>query len=513
MSTSTYTVEDLQRFDEICLAEAEKLGLELPPTMFHLVQAEEMYDISARGLPGRYSHYQFGREYEHAKSNYDKGRGRIYELVINTKPVHAYLLDGNGLIAQLLVIAHVYGHAAVFEHSQYFAPADKNILARVRAAAERIDAYIGDFGRERVEDFIDSCEALEYQRSFDILGKPTAPKAPRWEDKKFDALFPQETAERRAEFKKEKEAFRTRFPKQPERDLLAFLEKHARRLEDWQRDVISIIRTEMEYFAPQMRTQVVNEATAVYYHQTIVQKLMAEDERFTTDDFVEFQSMNASVLHPRIQIVNEDGRPWSPGDEEWSQQLIACTGLNPYLTGTEIYKEIKRICEDPTDDDKERWPQWAGQISWDEKRAEIIETYDDVALLAEFLSPVVCERAKLYMRPRTKEEYKNLRVLKEEFEQVRETLVRSKMEIAPVIEIVDADYRNRGELYLEHRYEHTGLDYEYTLGTMPHLAELWGHPVVLKTLAGKEDPSDPDVVCWYTCTVGGDVTRDTKEPS
>lgn len=491
MSTSTYTVEDLQRFDERCQEKAEKLGLKLPQVLFHLVQAEEMYDIHARHLPGRYSHYQFGRLYQQQKADYDRGRGRIYELVVNTEPVHAYLLDGNGLIAQLLVIAHVYGHAAVFENNAYFGPADKNILARVRANAERIEGYINEYGRTRVENFIDSCEALQYQRSFDILGKPRKPKEPTWEVKKFDHLFPEETLERRAEYLTERENYKHRFPKEPERDILAFIEKHARRLEDWQRDVISIIRSEMEYFAPQMRTQIVNEATAVYYHQTIVQELMAEDERFTTDDFTEFQSMNASVLAPRVRMIL---------DEETGEPEVHCVGLNPYLTGTVIFNEIKRICEKPTDEEREQWPHWAGKMSWDEKRNEIIASYNDVALIAEFLSPKVCEKAKLFEVPRSRERYENLRVLKDEAKVVRDSIVEQKTYISPIIEIVDADYKNRGELYMVHRYDEIGLDWEYTNGTLPHVVELWGHPAVVKTLMPHDEEDNPDeerIPIWY----------------
>lgn len=515
MSTSQYTLETLQEYDERCRIEAERFGLRLPMVNFHLVQPEEMYDIAARGLPGRYSHYQFGREYERQKGEYDRGRARIYELVVNTDPVHAYLLDGNGLIAQLLVIAHVYGHAAVFENSQYFAPADKNIMARVRSAAERIDGYIGDYGRTRVENFIDSCEALEWQRSFDLLGKPVTAKEPQWEVKKFDELFPDETQERREEFVLEKEAFKVRFPKQPERDILAFVEEHARRLEDWQRDVISIIRTEMEYFIPQVRTGVLNEAMAVYYHQNIVQKLMAEDERFSTDDFLEFQAMNARVLHPHVMVRDQYG---GDPDPEWpDEHRIFCTGINPYLTGTVLFAEIKRICEDPTEEEREQWPHWAGQITWDEKRAELTQAYDDTALLSEFLSPTVCEKAKLFMRPRTRAEFDDLRVLKDEFKQVRKTVIEQKTHFSPVIEIVDADYNNRGELYLEHRHNGIGLDYEYTQGTMPHLTSLWGHPVVLKTLAPREtDEPDPEYdlpEVWYRGDPSTEeITRDIEEP-
>lgn len=511
MSDHKYDLALLQDLEEIAKEKADKLGLEVPETLFHLVQAEEMYDIAARGLPGRYSHYSFGRKYQEEKSAYDKGRSRIYELVINTRPVHAYLLDGNSLIAQLLVMAHVFGHATVYQHNRYFDVADKNILSRTRAAAERIDRYIGEYGRDAVENFIDSCEFLQYQRSFDQLGAKHTAKAPVWETKPFDMLFPQETVERREKFKADKEDFRTRFPKQPERDFLEFFERHSRHLEDWQKDVISIIRMEQEYFTAMMRTQVIHEAQAVYYHQTIVHQMMAEDPRFDTDDFMEFQGMNARVLAPHVQqimVMNED-----TGEEE---PRIACVSLNPYLTGSAIYSEVKRLCEgtNVTDEEREKWP-WIGQISWDEKRAELVEAYDDAALLAEFISPNVCEKAKLYMEPRTPEGFKNLRVLEKEAEEVRKTLVEQKTFFGvPTVEIVDADYKRRGELYLEHRWDKLGLDDEYTRGILPHVAEMWGHAVTVHT-CDYDPETDEHTDIWYRVEPGetiDEVERHTRQP-
>lgn len=506
---TTYTLEDLQVFEDRCQIEAAKLGFTIPETLFHLVQAEEMYDIAARGLPGRYSHYQFGRAYEEQKGAYDRGRGRIYELVINTRPVHAYLLDGNGLIAQLLVIAHVLGHASVFEHNRYFEPADKNIISRVRSSAERIDHYIGEYGRERVEDFIDAVESLEHNRSYDQLAHLPEAQAPKWEDKPFDLLFPEETKARRDEYKADKEAFKKRFPKTPARDILGFLEKYTRGLEDWQRDVISILRSEMDYFVPQIRTQVLNEAQAVYYHQTIVQQLMIDYwDDFDADDFTEFQSMNASVLHPKIQRINSEDKTDEP--------VIGCVGMNPYLTGTAIYHEIKRLCEttNPTEKELERW-SWAGSIGWDEKRCEVVQTYDDIALLSEFITPSVCEEAKLFIRPRTWTEYHKLRVSEEEAEEVRLTLVKQKMTFGtPVVEITDADYLGRGELLLEHRVDGRGLDKEYTVGTLEHLTELWKHPVVVKTVMkdhAKEDAELEDV--WYRMEPGKNAVISSKPPT
>lgn len=477
-----YDETDLQRLDDRCIELASEFGLEPPKTLFSLVPAEDMYDIAARGLPGRYSHYQFGKRYEQEKRAYDTGKGRIYELVINTSPVQAYLLEGNSLVAQLLVIAHVYGHGVMFEHNAYFKPADKNILSRVRSAADRIDRYIAEYGRTEVENFIDACEALQHNASIDQLGKKPTAKEPKFETKPYDNLFPKETDQRRNEYRMEKEIYRRAFPKRPERDVLRFIERYSPRLEDWQKDIISIICTEREYFAPQGRTQVLNEGVASYYHQNIVQQIMVEDPLFAenSDAFTEFQAMNAGVMHPKI-TRNQDG-------------LIECVGYNPYLLGYTILTEIERICTDPTEDEKERWA-WAGNADPQEKRNQIIRSYDDTALLSEFITQSVCERAKLFMKPRTDEAYKKLHLTEKEAEEVRVTLTKMVMtRNMPVVEIVNGDGRARGELWLEHRIDpdhEVGLDEEYALGTITHMATLWGRGCVVHSI--DSDKKD----CWY----------------
>lgn len=514
-----YTAEDLNLLDEQCQEIALELGLPLPEVFFELVQAEDMYDIAARGLPGRYSHYQFGKQYDQMKRDYDAGKGRIYELVINTKPVHAFLLDGNSIISQLLVIAHVYGHAVMDEYNVYFEPADKNILSRVHSGADRIDKYIAQYGRTEVEDFIDSCEALQIHARDDQLSKRKVSREPEFKTEDFDQLFPEETKKRRDQMLAKRQQWRMAFPKDPERDVLGFIEEHAPRLEDWQRDIISIIRTEREYFHPQRKTKILHEGVATYYHNYIVHKLMNQDDRFDADDFLEFQKMNAMVLHPRIhtEMGYDENDEYGP--------MVHCDDYNPYLLGSTILKEVERICVDPTKEEKEMWP-WAGNIDPQQKRNEMIEVYNDVDLCAEFITPNVCMKAKLFMEPRSVKKYEHLYVDEDEAKRVSSLLTKRAMTTGiPVIEIVNGDGRNRGELWLEHRWdpeEPIGLDEEYAHGTMQHLAKLWGRSVACHSCLtpdpeieeeaermGLTKRDEPEPV-WYYCEPGKDCTTHTS---
>jgi stage V sporulation protein R len=157
---ATYTTTDLQGVDDRCQEIADELGFDAPPVVYHLMRSGEIYDIAARGLPGRYSSSRFGAIFSQQHGDYRMGRSRIYELIVNTDPVHAYLLDGNSAVAQTLVIAHCTGHAWFFSHNRWFDPTDRLILSRVRSAAERIGGYMAEYGRDNVEDFIDACEAI-----------------------------------------------------------------------------------------------------------------------------------------------------------------------------------------------------------------------------------------------------------------------------------------------------------------------------------------------------------------
>lgn len=514
-----YTAEDLNELDELCLEIAKDLDLVIPDVFFELVQPEDMYDIAARGLPGRYSHYQFGKLYEQMKRDYDSGKGRIYELVINTKPVHGFLLDGNSIISQLLVIAHVLGHAVMYEYNVYFGPADKNILSRVHGGADRIDKYIAQYGRTEVEDFIDACEALQIHAWDNQLSKRREPKEPEFKTEPFDELYPLETKKRHDKFLAERQKYRLAFPKAPERDILGFVEENAPRLEDWQRDIISILRTERDYFHPQRKTKILHEGVATYYHNYIVHKLMNMDDRFDSDDFLEFQKMNAMVLHPKIHRavgMDEDNGEYVT--------LVHCDDYNPYLLGSVILNEVERICVDPTEDEREMWP-WAGNADPQEKRNEIIRTYNDIDLCAEFLTPNVCMKAKLFMEPRTEKKYEHLYVDKEEAKRVSSLLTKRAMTSGiPVVEIVNGDGRARGELWLEHRWDKEdprGLDEEYAHGTIQHLAKLWGRSVVVHScltpdeeleeqaqhmgLKEREKPED----VWYYCEPGKDAQTHT----
>lgn len=470
-----YGLEDLQDIDDECRQIALDMGMVVPEIVFHYAPAERIYDIAARGLPGRYSHWRFGRDYEQMKLNHDHGRSRIYELVLNTNPYQAYLLQGNALAAQLLVIAHVYGHCWFFEHNKYFAKTDKKFLNRVRAGAERIEDYGRRYGREVVDDFIDDVQSVSLHSALDVRtvdpDKPVLDMSDAYND-----LFPDEALVRFEAHKADVAAWEQRFPKSPEPDVLGFILEHATRLEDWKKDVISIMRNEEAYFSPNRRTKIVNEGFAVWVHDQIVQGL-----QIPTDEFIEYNRLNASVCQPHRVSVN------------------------PYNLGWELWKEVERIYDNPTDEEREQFPG-AGEMSGKARVLELAAVMDDASLVAQFLNENVADRCELFAWERSSPT--RVKVTTREAEEVRDSLTKSlAIKGIPRIVVTDGDALRSGALWLEHRHEGSGLDDEYATGTLPSVARLWGRTVFVETIGSAGKP-----VYWSAEPTSTKATRSETKP-
>jgi stage V sporulation protein R len=478
---TSYTVGDLQGIDERCREIAVgELGFDVPEVVYHLVRPEEVYFAAANGLPARYSSARWGAQFDAEYGRYQRGQSRVYELIFNTRPVHAYLMEGNSLVAQTLVMAHCLGHGYVFENNGWLGAVDRSIMPRVVSAAERIADYMAAHGRDRVEDFLEACHAIAVHQPQAHLVRKAPVSEPEHRPSRYDALFPDEVAIDRKHVAAERAALRRRFPREPQQDLLGFIEHHARALEDWQRDVISIVRSEQSYFLPQMRTKILNEGAAVLAHQEICQRLF-----LPADQYWEYEQLNAAVIQPH------------PGQ------------LNPYNLGINVLREIMRIATEPDDEERERW-SWAGEVDPYEQVRSVVRDYDDEALLREFLTPKVCMLSRLYAFDRDQQDPRRIRVSSREADAIRDVLIPQHASFGvPHIQIVDADYRGRGELLLEHRHESIGLDPEYARGTLTQVAALWGKPCTVKTIKG----NNTETAAWFTGRPDGRSEQSAKEPA
>jgi stage V sporulation protein R len=259
---------------------AKRNGLDPYPVNFELVPATIMYEFGSYGLPGRFSHWSRGKAYYRMKTEYDYGLSKIYELVVNTNPSYAFLMEQNDLLQNKVVVAHVLGHTDMFKHNVYFKHTAKNMIDKVSVNADRLRKYEYDHGTLVVERFLDAVLAIEehIDPNFRITrGDPNA------EDKdsesgsqrtsQYDDLWSLAERKARQEAADDEQRSRTkrrRFPAEPEKDLLLFMAQHAPNLEEWQRDVLLVVREEMQYFVPQMQTKTLNEGWACLVGSSLV---------------------------------------------------------------------------------------------------------------------------------------------------------------------------------------------------------------------------------------------------
>lgn len=267
---------------------AQRFGLDPYPVHFELVPATIMYEFGAYGLPGRFGHWSRGKAYYRMKTEYDYGLSKIYELVVNTNPSYAFLMEQNDLLQNQVVVAHVLGHTDFFKHNVYFRSTPPNMIDKVSVNADRVRQYEYDHGIDKVERFLDAALAIEehidpntYLRHRNGERSDTAAltgdedgerhRASAYDD--LWALDMSASAHEAAEAEAERRANlrRRRFPAEPQKDILKFLAEHAPNLEPWQRDLLLIVREEMLYFVPQMRTKTINEGWACLVGSSLVQ--------------------------------------------------------------------------------------------------------------------------------------------------------------------------------------------------------------------------------------------------
>jgi len=295
------TTSDLERLrDGIDAAwdEARKFGLDPFPTHFELVPASIMYEFASYSLPGRFSHWTHGKSYYRQKMQYDLGLSKIYEMVVNTNPSYAFLMDMNNLLQNTFVAAHVFGHTDFFKNNAYFTNTSRRMIDKVSIHAERIAKYEFDHGKEEVERFLDAALSIQEHVDYNLLLRND--EGPKEEKSKaltseYDDLWGLEKKAQRAE--EERDRFNVRppkFPEKPEKDLLLFLTRHAPHLLPWQRDILEIVRLEMLYFVPQMQTKTMNEGWACLVGNSLV---------LTEHGFLRYDKLHAALANGEVVRV------------------------------------------------------------------------------------------------------------------------------------------------------------------------------------------------------------------
>jgi stage V sporulation protein R len=428
---------------------ADRMGLDPYPVHFELVPATIMYEFGAYGLPGRFSHWTHGRAYQQIKTMYDYGLSKIYELVINTNPAYAFLLENNTVLQNKLVAAHVLAHVDFFKNNAYFEHTNRSMLETVSINAERLRRYEFEHGREKVETLLDAVLSIQEHIDNNPRLRHGAPDEPVHRRRLDPPSTPFDDLLRLGETKAEPEPEVRRFPAHPEKDLLLFLADHAPDLEPWQRDVLHIVRSEQLYFLPQMQTKIMNEGWASFWHARIMREL-----DLTESEYVQFAQLHSGVLSPSKRNVN------------------------PYYVGMKIFEDIERRWDQPTEEEREKLGRTGG-----EGRAKIFEARsldNDASFLRNYLTRDLVEELDLYLYRLEGDKWV---IVEKDCEVVRDTILTSMTNFGqPYIVVEDGDYRRGRELYLKHQHEGDDLDLDYADKTLKFLYQLWCRPVHLETI-------------------------------
>lgn len=473
MSTFSALPSELQAIEAEIVEYAHAEGLDFPEVRFVMLDFNQMNQVAAYdGFPSRYPHWRFGMEYERLRKSYAYGLHRIYEMVINTDPCYAYLLASNLTIDQKLVMAHVYGHADFFKNNFWFAHTNRHMLDDTANHATRIRRHIDKIGLDEVETFLDRCLSLDnlidlhgpgIQRQparFQEIDQPEE-QAGRLPSKEYmDAYInPPEFLKQEREKRKQAQVKDRKFPSHPQRDILLFLLEYAP-LENWQQDLLSIVRDEAYYFAPQRQTKIMNEGWASYWHSHIMTR-----HALRPSELIDYADHHSGTMAT------------SPGR------------LNPYKLGIELFRDIEdRWNRGAFGPEYEACEDQRARANWDRqvgdglrKIFEVRRIYNDVGFIDEFLTEEFAERQQLFTY-RYNQRSDNYMIESREFAEIKQQLLFQLTNFGdPIIELVDANYSNRNELYLLHHWEALDLRFDYAQATLENLYTLWGRPVHIET--------------------------------
>ncbi|MBL7250385.1 SpoVR family protein [Alloalcanivorax sp. C16-2] len=477
---SDWDFETLDRYDRAIAGLAHgKYGLDTYPNQIEVISSEQMMDAySSVGMPVGYNHWSFGKQFVEVEGRYRRGQmGLAYEIVINSNPCIAYLMEENTITMQALVIAHAsYGHNSFFKGNYLFKTwTDASAIIDYLVFARH---YIAEceqrHGVAAVEEILDSCHAL-MNYGVDRYKRPTPISAmeEKRRQREREEVLRQQVSELWKTFPDLRPATQRRepnfrYPAEPQENLLYFLEKNAPLLEPWQRELIRIVRKMAQYFYPQRQTKVMNEGWATFWHYTLLHDLY--DNGQVSDGFMlEFLQNHSQVIYQ------------PPFDSPYY------SGINPYALGFAMFTDIRRICERPTDEDRLWFPDIAGS-DWLATLKFAMESFKDESFIQQFLSPRLIREFKLFsLFDDNERDYIEIDAIHDErgYKIIRNKLSEQyNLSIQePNIQVYDADVRGDRSLTLQHiRQHHRPLDEKSSREVLRHLYRLWGFEVHLESV-------------------------------
>ncbi|KUO51594.1 MAG: hypothetical protein APF76_13185 [Desulfitibacter sp. BRH_c19] len=369
---------------------ASEYGLDFYPIEFELCPSDVIHAIGAYGIPTRFNHWSFGKHFYKMKLQYELNLHKIYELVLNSNPCHAFLLEDTSLVEQTMIVAHVYAHSDFFKNNIFTCKTDKDILNTMERNKDTISRYEERFGSYEVEKLLDAAMALKNN------------------------------------------------PQVGEEGILNFICLHSQYLNQWQKDILMILKKEIEYFLPLRDTRIINEGWATFWHSKIMRLI-----NLSAEEFIQFAQMQANLLQTNKFFIN------------------------PYLVGFKIFAELEK--------------SMGIEALFDVRRNE-----RDFSFVRNYLDESLIENLDLYLYAKKGQKWV---VVEKNWEKVRDGIINSLINGGhPIVKVVDGNYNNKGELYLLHCYDKWELDQQYLEKTLELLFFLWGKKIHLETVI-KDSPA------------------------
>jgi stage V sporulation protein R len=475
---SDWTFELIERYHDVIRDTAARFGLETYPNQLEIITAEQMMDAYASvGMPINYRHWSYGKEFIATDKRYRRGHmGLAYEIVINSDPCISYLMEENTTAMQALVIAHAaYGHNSFFKGNYLFRMwTDASSIIDYLVFARR---YVSEceerHGMEAVETFLDSCHALanygvdRYRRpSKKSLAQELTERRAReaYAQQQVNDLWrtlPKDLA------KADEAPEALRFPPEPQENLLYFIEKNAPLLEPWQREIVRLVRKIAQYFYPQRQSQVMNEGWATFWHHKLL-NTMYDDGHLSNGVMLEWLSSHTNVIYqPPV------------GHRAYS-------GINPYALGFAMMRDIRRICEQPTEEDRRWFPDIAGS-DWLVTLDTVMRNYRDESFILQFLSPKVIREFHLFaLEDDDRKNTINVSAIHndEGYRTVRESLSQqyNLSQQEPDIQVFKVEVRGDRSLTLHHTLNNRRPLNTEVNEMLRHVHRLWGYEVHLHSV-------------------------------
>jgi stage V sporulation protein R len=486
---------------EIALGE---LKLDIYPNQIEVITSEQMLDAySSIGMPLMYKHWSFGKHFARDEMLYRHGlRNLAYEIVINSNPCIAYLMEENSMMMQTLVMAHAaFGHNHFFKTNNLFRQwTDANgILDYLEFAKSYIARCEERYGEDAVERVLDAAHALMTQgvnryprrKSFDLREEEQRARDRLEEqERSYNELWRSVPGMESKKARSSTESERRQLLGLPEENILYFLEKKAPLLKTWQREILRIVRQVAQYFYPQKQTKMMNEGCATFVHYYVMNRL--HQTGFLTDGgMMEFlQSHTGAVFQPDFD---------HPG----------YSGINPYALGFGMMEDIRRVCTQPTEEDREWLPEIAGNGDWLGTLKDAWANHRDESFIRQFLSPALIRKMKFFDIFDDGKSDLAVKAIHNErgYRRVRTKLANQfdVVQNEPEIEVVDVDLDGDRRLMVQHRvYSGVLLGDQDTAPVMQHLADLWGYDVSLVEIAAQSDT----VLKQHTAKSSGRILRD-----